>query len=46
MSKYQIFIPAPASLMNYSIVTYPQYGACQYFFDGQIMKLLPARRIK
>lgn len=41
MLKTQIFIHAPASLMQYSLMTYPQFGACQYFFDGQVMRLLP-----
>lgn len=31
---------APASLMLYSIRTYPQYGACEYYFDGQVIELI------
>jgi len=40
----KIFIFAPSTLMTASIMAYPQYGACRYYFDGQIMRLMVKKR--
>lgn len=39
-NKTEIFIFAPSDLMIASLMAYPQYGACRYYFDGQILRLL------